>query len=554
MSSQDSLTVDEKAVAARKILENARRDLRQRYSVKPTVYSLTHLLVATLDCPSLHVGELMDGAGIGNPLRKALSARCINLFVQAYLAHPKPGPGPSPQERQVPRWPSEMQLAEVREMLEVQRSTARNGNAVQDAQHIAKRISNTMGWRPADTKALMTQSGLVNPMARSLTEDRIAAFMSAAAKFSVHYRTPPKSHTKSTSKGSTQKSAHQPAPKPPRPPAQQAPQRESAKQQAERLLKEREKQLRAKLKHTAPHPKARTRPSSPPATSPMPVTVPRGKEALPACRRLVQGNTSGVPARFTADLYLTIAELAAYGATADERAAAHIAAERYGIHTDAATAAQIHARAKRSFERETSGEALDHLSRLARRPRGLFYDAHQDRLILWETEDSTMTLYTCRVTDLRSCAATALELGDLGLPRLAKRVVNDRTLPLRADDPALVLAMAAEQLGRQSEIARRRAEALMPLAPQLPERAVTEGRLRDSSVDRAHSSVTWVVPVAGAHEHLEIGKMDASYTRLITGPRSRAATTVREHMRRPAGSSPYAQPTIKVRAHPRRGT
>ncbi|MFI7744635.1 hypothetical protein [Kocuria rhizosphaericola] len=546
MSSQDSLTVEEKAVAARKILENARRDLRQRYSVKPTVYSLTHLLVATLDCPSLHVGELMEGAGIGNPLRKAISARCINLFVQAYLAHPEPGPGP--QERQVPRWPSEMQLAEVREMLEVQRSTARNANAVHDAQHIAKRISNTMGWRPADTKALMTQAGLVHPMARSLTEDRIAAFLSAAAKFSVHYKAPPKSHTKSTSKGSTQKSAHQPVPQPPRQPAQQAPQRESAKQQAERLLKEREKQLRAKLKHTAPQSKARARPSSTPATSSMPVYVPRGKEALPACRRLVQGNTSGVPARLTADLYLTIAELAAYGATADERAAAHIAAERFGIHTDAATAAQIHARTKRSFERETSGEALDHLTRLARRPRGLFYDAHQDRLILWETEDSTMTLYSCRVTDLRSCAATALELGDLGLPRLAKRVVNDRTLPLRADDPALVLAMAAEQLGRQSEIARRRAETLMPLAPQLPERAVTEG------LPRAHSSVTWVVPVAGAHEHLEIGKMDASYTRHITGPRSRAATTVREHMRRPAGSSPYTQPTIKVRAHPRRGT
>lgn len=48
--------------------------------------------------------------------------------------------------------------------------------------------------------------------------------------------------------------------------------------------------------------------------------------------------------------------------------------------------------------------------------------------------------------------------------------------------------------------------------------------------------------------------MDASYTRHVPGPRSRAATTVREHMRRPSGSSPYDRPTIKVRSHPRRGT
>jgi hypothetical protein len=79
-----------------------------------------------------------------------------------------------------------------------------------------------------------------------------------------------------------------------------------------------------------------------------------------------------------------------------------------------------------------------------------------------------MTLHTCRVTDLRSCAATALELGDLGLPRLTGNVISDRTLPLRVDDPALVLAMAVEQLGRQSEIAPRQAETLMPLAPQVP--------------------------------------------------------------------------------------
>jgi len=70
----------------------------------------------------------------------------------------------------------------------------------------------------------------------------------------------------------------------------------------------------------------------------------------------------------------------------------------------------------------------------------------------------------------------------------------------------------------------------------------------------ARSGVRWVVPVAGTREDLDIGRMDASYTHHVPGPRSRAATTGREHKRRPAGSSPYAPPTITVRAHPRRGT
>ncbi len=56
--------------------------------------------------------------------------------------------------------------------------------------------------------------------------------------------------------------------------------------------------------------------------------------------------------------------------------------------------------------------------------------------------------------------------------------------------------------------------------------------------EMARSGVRWVVPVAGTREDLDIGRMDASYTHHVPQPRSRAATTVREHKRRPAGSSP----------------
>lgn len=295
-----------------------------------------------------------------------------------------------------------------------------------------------------------------------------------------------------------------------------------------------------------------------PATVTAPIPTVRPAAALAACRRLMSGNVTGEPARLTADLYLAVAELCAYGATPEERAAGPIAAERFGVHTDAATAATIHARAARQFARATAGEYLDHLSRLARRPRGVFYDGHLDRLTLWETEEGVMTLYTCMVAELRSRAAAAVGEGDLGLPRMAKRVVTDLTMSSSATDPALVLAAAAEQLGHQSELSRRRAET-RSAHPEEPERtpqvlSLTAGARPGPAQAVGRSSATWVVPVAGTHEELEVNRMDVSYTRRVAGPRSRRGTMVRGHMRRPAGSGPYAQPTIPVRPHPRRGT
>jgi hypothetical protein len=110
-----------------------------------------------------------------------------------------------------------------------------------------------------------------------------------------------------------------------------------------------------------------------PVTAALPVTASAiwSTPALAACRPLVAGNTSGELAMLSADLYLAIVELATYRAGAEHRAAAHIAAERFGVHIEAVTAAQLHARAHRAYDRGTGGEVLDHLSRLARRPRGL---------------------------------------------------------------------------------------------------------------------------------------------------------------------------------------
>jgi hypothetical protein len=140
------------------------------------------------------------------------------------------------------------------------------------------------------------------------------------------------------------------------------------------------------------------------------------------------------------------------------------------------------------------------------------------------------------------------------LPQARIEGTDARTEPNRAEDPALVLALAAEQLGKQSEIARRRAES-HPVADDRPDQVLTLTTHQPKErAPVARPGVTWVVPVAGTHEGLDIGRMDASYTHHVPGPRSRAATTVREHKRRPAGSSPYAPPTITVRAHPRRGT
>ncbi|WP_309054917.1 hypothetical protein, partial [Streptomyces sp.] len=158
----------------------------------------------------------------------------------------------------------------------------------------------------------------------------------------------------------------------------------------------------------------------------------------------------------------------------------------------------------------------------------------------------------CDGAALRTAAAAALDTGDLVPPVMRRQVVAPTYEPDEPGDPALVLAVAAEQLGRQS------AWALHPTAPLITtaddiEAPSSQARVSSPS-PRTVAASTWVQPVTGDWDGLVLEQMESSYTRHRARPQSRSATTVREHMRRAPGTSKNEPPTIPVRSHPRRGT
>lgn len=277
-----------------------------------------------------------------------------------------------------------------------------------------------------------------------------------------------------------------------------------------------------------------------------------GNEQYPACRRLVAGIVEGPAASATVDIYLALGELTAYRSSVQSRAIAEIVAERFGIHADDHTGSRLNDRAASLWASNEGAAQLDHLSRLERRLRGVFYDGHRDRVTAWDSSNGSLLLYICDGAALRTAAAAALDTGDLVPPVMRRQVVAPTYEPDEPGDPALVLAVAAEQLGRQS------AWALHPTAPLITtaddiEAPSSQARVSSPS-PRTVAASTWVQPVTGDWDGLVLEQMESSYTRHRARPQSRSATTVREHMRRAPGTSKNEPPTIPVRSHPRRGT
>ncbi|GGG64526.1 hypothetical protein GCM10011374_30200 [Kocuria dechangensis] len=154
--------------------------------------------------------------------------------------------------------------------------------------------------------------------------------------------------------------------------------------------------------------------------------------------------------------------------------------------------------------------------------------------------------------ELRAAAANAVQWGNRRMPTMRRQAIGPSYLPAKAEDPALVLAVAVEQLGRQAALALRQR-----VAPK-PHRLVLEDdplpRVTATGKQIRTVSPTWVEPVSGYGADLVLGRMESSYTRQVEGPRSRAATTVREFYRRAPGPARSAAKTVKVSSRRRKGT
>lgn len=414
---------------------------------------------------------------------------------------------------------------------------------------LRRQLATALNFSGDRVAGLLQESGISHSLHETLTQARVDRFINAA------YTSPPKPPAPRTLavRNDAPRAAkdHREQQRREHHATKQERQQEekTRRQERERRLREQVETNRAlSLARIAARPRrpSRRAPTAPPRPA-------RQTVSTPACRRIVDGLTSGVSAQLTADFYQAIAELTVYGSTSTARELSLIAADRFGIHTDPATAAQLHAQAVRTMDEGIAGAQLDELDRLQRRPRGLFYDGHRDRITLWDSaEDGTVRLHTCTGPELRRCAAAAVEYGDLTIPPVRIQAVDDRYLPIGPDDPALILAEAAAQLGRQAaavvhHLARGNADESKQSLSTGSGASMT-GQLRHVT------AAVWVVPVTGMGKELTVGHLEESYTRHVPGARTRAAALVREHRRRRAGAGPEEAPTITVRGHLRRGT
>lgn len=462
-------------------------------------------------------------------------------------------PAPQDMSPQPPfAWrPTSEHLAAARAVLGSARQQIEDHTAEEPRLAALRRdLAASLAFNRDHVAGLLQGSGISDPLRETLTQERIDRFINAA------YTSPPKP----------------PAARPPSV-TNEAPRRvrdHREQQRREHHASKQERQHKEKIRRQKREQSRRqqvernrlmslariaTRPSQPPRDAPVitPQQPARRTASTPACQRIVEGLSPRNSSRHTADFYQAITELTIYGSTPTERELSLIAADRFGIHTDPLTAAQLHAQALRSMDEETAGARLDELDRLKGRPRGLFYDGHQDRITLWNfTEDKTIHLHTCTGPELRRCAAAAMEHGDLTIPPVRHQTIDDRYLPTSPDDPALILAQAAAQLGRQAAAMIHHPSHGNGNKPRQP---LPTGSVSPSTGQLRHvPAAVWVVPVAGMGEELSVGHLEESYTRHMPGPRSRASALVREHKRRRAGAGPEEAPTITVRSHPRRGT
>lgn len=397
---------------------------------------------------------------------------------------------------------------------------------------------------------LLQGSGISDPLRETLTQERIDRFINAA------YTSPPKPPA------ARPPSVTNEAPRRVRDHREQqrrehhaSKQERQQKEKIRRQKRERRRREQIEMNRLMSLARIATRPSQPLRDAPVitPQQPARRPASMPACQRIVEGLSPRDSSRQTADFYQAITELTIYGSTPAERELSLIAADRFGIHADPVTASQLHAQAVRSMDEETAGARLDELDRLKGRPRGLFYDGHRDRITLWDsTEDKTIHLHTCTGPELRRCAAAAVECGDLAIPPVRRQTVDDHYLPTSPDDPALILAQAAAQLGRQAAAMIHHSRHGNGDKPSQP---LPTGSASHSTNQLRHvPAAVWVVPVAGMGEELSVGHLEESYTQHVPGSRSRASALVREHKRRRAGAGPEEAPTITVRSHLRRGT
>lgn len=564
--------------------------------IDSTLEELVAAVATVTGIPADRIAEAMRRAGVVEPQHETVSAGSVELVIAEAFNVPPASPEEWPvrvaaavSPRQKPVYARFVGPDQLEALRLVMRSAREELDTEQEAPlhpaELARRVANTLTFTLEHAAELLEEAGIQEPLRRTLEARRIERLVKAAYTSSARYPVPdpvtepipaPAPATAPVP-GAVAQRSEDPAPVPAVSPV--APvrgpgmdltddealaayvQRMTNRNAAPGAIPSSDRDSAARAGSSDPSrtdsaPKPTTHPPRSTAGRPQPqlqqqlqaerATSRRRAPTHPACRRLAEGWAKAAPAHRMADLYLALSELTSYRSTPQAQALAEIAADRFGIHSDATTGVRLNDRAAQLWRAGEGGVQLDHLSRLEQRVRGIFYDGHWDRVTAWDSSSGAMLLYTCTGPELRAAAQAALDYGDLTAPVMRRQAVGPMYEPAGAEDPALVLAVAAEQLGRQA------ARKLHPSTPR-PRQERPEQPAATKPVTRAASAATWVQPVSGDWGELVIGRLDSSYARHTPGPRSRAATTVREFMRRAPGTPQNAPKTVKVQSHYRQG-
>lgn len=263
--------------------------------------------------------------------------------------------------------------------------------------------------------------------------------------------------------------------------------------------------------------------------------------AFPGCEHLLKTGRHLQPVDVAA-LYTALGELTFYHSDPQIAAIRHIAAEKFGIHASAPAGRAIREQAARTVADGRARDRLEDLTRLARRPFGLFYDDHRRRIILWESNDSgAVLLYTTTLDEVLARARQAVDTGVLVPPAVTRTAAWPGMEQTTADNPGLVLAEVAYHLGTLTPRSHRPDKSTASAQRTFPEITGPRGELVD------YARLDWLVPLAGpmgaVHLNLPRGTFDRD-------PRRRPAPhQVREHRRRAPGSPPTAVPDVRVKGY-----
>lgn len=409
----------DRLAAARLVLRSAREELDTAGGSSLSVAELARRVANTLTFTLEHAAALLNEAGIREPLHRTLEQRRINRFLKAAYTSAARYPVPNPIPELIPTpavFPSRGDAVPVNESQRafamdlpsrvpeesvhrqasagsVQHITSNNvaqptGSDVEvdddglhyptdaqldaagqllrspmtsregvdrEIQALVWRLAVTLQFPERDVHALLRECGIAEPLTQTVTPARIYRFLATSVAYGVSSEQVPERVINAGRSSDAVLAFEEDRPSEPITSPAQTHKTMAAEARANTLAEGTEQHPQAELQQAQ---QAATVPVDLGSTAGSRSPARRRPQPYPACQRLSEGWATATPAHRMADLYLALIELTTYRSTPQEQALAEIAAGRFGIHSDATTAARLNDRAAQLWRAGEGGVQL----------------------------------------------------------------------------------------------------------------------------------------------------------------------------------------------------